>query len=50
VTRRESMYSFLFASSTAALLLWGGIGSKQAELPITKGPQAKPPLGPRGKL
>ena len=28
VTRRESMYSFLAFTSTAALLLWGGKGAK----------------------
>ncbi len=50
VTRRESMYSFLAFSSTAALLLWGGVGSKLTKLPITVGPQQKPPLGPRDRL
>ena len=50
VTRRESMYSFLFFSGTAACTLFGALGAKQAILPITKGPLAPRPLGPRDKL
>jgi photosystem I subunit 6 len=50
VTRRESMYSFLTLTGAASLLLWGGKGAKELKLPITVGPQAKAPLGPRDKL
>ena len=44
------MYSFRAFSSTGALLLWGAKGAKDAKLPITIGPQQKPPLGPRDRL
>ena len=49
MTRREAMYSFLFASGTLSCMLYGGIGAKDLNLPITIGPQAPPTLGPRGK-
>ena len=44
------MYSFLTLTGAAALLVWGGKGAKDAKLPITIGPLAKAPLGPRDKL
>lgn len=44
------MYSFLTLTGAASLLLWGSEGAKEFKLPITVGPQAKPPLGPRDKL
>tara|TARA_B110000977_G_scaffold163053_1_gene208798 strand:- start:10755 stop:11060 length:306 start_codon:yes stop_codon:yes gene_type:complete len=48
--RREAMYSFLALAGPAACLIFGGKGAKDADLPITKGPQQTPPLGPRDKL
>ena len=48
--RREAMYSFLALAGPAACLVFGGKGAADADLPITKGPQQTPPLGPRDKL
>ena len=48
--RREAMYSFLALAGPAACLIFGGKGAKDANLPITVGPQTTPPLGPRDRL
>ena len=44
------MYSFLALAGPAACLIFGAKGAKDADLPITKGPQQTPPLGPRDRL
>ena len=38
------------ARGPAACLIFGGKGAKDANLPITVGPQKTPPLGPRDRL
>ena len=48
--RREAMYSFLALAGPAACLIFGGKGAKDANLPITVGPQNEAQLGPRDKL
>ena len=48
--RREAMYSFLALAGPAACLIFGGKGAKDANLPITVGPQKEAQLGPRDKL
>jgi len=50
VTRRDAMYSFIALAGGAGFIGWGALGSKQVELPITKGPQKTPEVGPRGRL
>ena len=44
--RREAMYSFLALAGPAACLIFGGKGAKDANLPITVGPQQTPPSAP----
>jgi photosystem I subunit 6 len=44
------MYSFLALAGPAACLIFGGKGAKDANLPITVGPQKAAQLGPRDKL
>ena len=44
--RREAMYSFLALAGPAACLIFGAKGAKDADLPITKGPQQTPPSAP----
>merc|ERR1711904_638826 len=41
--RREALLGFIALGGGSSLLVWGGLGSKQAGLPITKGPAPKPP-------
>ena len=48
LTRREYLNG-LVALGGAAILIWGAKGSKDANLPITKGPQKEPEVGPRGR-
>merc|ERR1719261_1797318 len=48
--RREAMYSFLALAGPAACLIFGAKGAKDANLPITVGPQKEPQLGPRDRL
>ena len=48
------MYSFLFATSTLSLMLWGGLGATgkldgDLKLPIAVGPKNPPVVGPRGR-
>ncbi|CAG9465221.1 unnamed protein product [Pedinophyceae sp. YPF-701] len=50
LSRRESMLAFVTMFGTGSLLLWGAKGAKDAELPITKGPQKPAAKGPRGKI
>jgi len=50
LARREAMLGFLAIGGIGAVLVWGGKGSKDALLPITKGPQTAGEPGPRGKL
>lgn len=38
------------SAGLAGILVWGAVGSSAVELPITKGPQATPAVGPRGRL
>ncbi|KFM26724.1 Photosystem I reaction center subunit VI, chloroplastic [Auxenochlorella protothecoides] len=42
LTRREYLLAFVAGLGGTGLLLWGGIGSKATQLPITKGPQQTP--------
>lgn len=49
LTRREYLNG-LAALGGAALLVWGAKGSKDANLPITKGPQKGGEPGARGRL
>ena len=44
--RREAMYSFLALAGPAACLIFGAKGAKDANLPITVGPQKEPVKGP----
>eukprot|EP01025_Chloroclados_australasicus_P015902 TRINITY_DN1773_c0_g1_i2.p3 TRINITY_DN1773_c0_g1~~TRINITY_DN1773_c0_g1_i2.p3 ORF type:complete len:139 (-),score=21.20 TRINITY_DN1773_c0_g1_i2:146-562(-) len=46
VNRRESVFAFLAIGGAGSLLVWGGKGSKDIALPITKGPQTS---GENGK-
>lgn len=48
--RREAMYSFLALAGPAACLIFGAKGAKDANLPITVGPQKEPVKGPRDRL
>eukprot|EP01024_Parvocaulis_polyphysoides_P051218 TRINITY_DN5032_c1_g1_i7.p2 TRINITY_DN5032_c1_g1~~TRINITY_DN5032_c1_g1_i7.p2 ORF type:complete len:130 (+),score=23.65 TRINITY_DN5032_c1_g1_i7:253-642(+) len=48
LARREAVFGFLAISGAAALLVWGGKGSKDAELPIIKGPQTSGETGKGG--
>eukprot|EP00894_Picocystis_sp_ML_P002589 jgi/Pico_ML_1/53106/g3715.t1 len=48
--RREAMYAFLGVFGGAGIVAWGALGSKQAKLPITIGPQEPPTKGPGGKI
>lgn len=48
--RREAMYAFLGVFGGAGIVTWGALGSKQAKLPITVGPQEPPAKGPGGKI
>lgn len=50
VSRRESLRAIVALGGAGALLTWGAKGSKDANLPITKGPQKKPEVGPRGRI
>eukprot|EP01023_Acetabularia_acetabulum_P021728 TRINITY_DN2146_c0_g1_i1.p4 TRINITY_DN2146_c0_g1~~TRINITY_DN2146_c0_g1_i1.p4 ORF type:complete len:138 (-),score=40.82 TRINITY_DN2146_c0_g1_i1:139-552(-) len=49
VNRRESVFAFLAIGGPAALLVWGGKGSKDIDLPITMGPQTSGENGKGGK-
>ncbi len=49
LTRREYLQG-LVALGGAAILVWGAKGAKDANLPITKGPQKQAEAGPRGRL
>ncbi|KAL4551164.1 hypothetical protein Ndes2526B_g05470 [Nannochloris sp. 'desiccata'] len=49
LNRREYLQG-LVALGGVAILVWGAKGSKDANLPITKGPQKQAEVGPRGKL
>eukprot|EP01023_Acetabularia_acetabulum_P045229 TRINITY_DN4579_c0_g1_i4.p4 TRINITY_DN4579_c0_g1~~TRINITY_DN4579_c0_g1_i4.p4 ORF type:complete len:139 (+),score=34.52 TRINITY_DN4579_c0_g1_i4:179-595(+) len=49
VSRRESVFAFLAIGGPAALLVWGGKGSKDVSLPIAKGPQTQGENGKGGK-
>ena len=44
--RREALLGFIALGGGSAILAWGALGSKQAELPITKGPAPKAPPPP----
>eukprot|EP00892_Ulva_mutabilis_P012256 jgi/Ulvmu1/9402/UM051_0030.1 len=46
---RGAMLRFCAVASAGALLTWGALGSAQAGLPITKGPQTKGENGAGGK-
>ena len=46
VSRRESLRAIVALGGAGALLTWGAKGSKDANLPITKGPQKKPEASP----
>ena len=48
--RREAMYSFLALAGPAACLIFGAKGAKDANLPITVGPQKEPSRAPRPPL
>ena len=50
LTRREYLNALVALGGGASLLVWGAKGSKDAALPITKGPQKAPEVGPRGRL
>lgn len=50
LSRREAMYAFLGVFGGAGIVTWGALGSKQAKLPITVGPQEPPAKGPGGKI
>lgn len=39
VSKRETLRAIVAMGGAAALLVWGAKGSKDAKLPITKGPQ-----------
>ncbi len=49
LNRREYLTALVGLGGAAAILIWGGKGSAAANLPITKGPQKTPEVGPRGK-
>eukprot|EP01025_Chloroclados_australasicus_P059780 TRINITY_DN757_c1_g1_i1.p3 TRINITY_DN757_c1_g1~~TRINITY_DN757_c1_g1_i1.p3 ORF type:complete len:138 (+),score=19.50 TRINITY_DN757_c1_g1_i1:636-1049(+) len=48
VNRRESIFAFLAIGGAGSLLVWGGKGSKDIALPITKGPQTSGETGKGG--
>lgn len=48
--RRETMFGFLALGGSGAILAWGAKVSKDAVLPIAKGPQTSGEAGPQGKL
>ena len=50
LSRREAMLGFLVGTGGASILVWGAKGSKDAVLPITKGPSGPSAVGPRGRL
>jgi photosystem I subunit 6 len=50
LSRRESMLGFLAGLGGASILVWGGKGSKDGSLPITKGPSKPADVGPRGRI
>ncbi|QDZ24627.1 subunit H of photosystem I [Chloropicon primus] len=43
LARREALLGFITLGGGGAILTWGALGSKQAGLPITKGPAPPPP-------
>merc|ERR1711966_520053 len=49
LSRREAMFGFLALGGGLSIMLWGAEASK-LDLPITKGPQKTPEVGPRGRL
>merc|ERR1712151_645687 len=50
LSRREAMFAFCLGPGAAAILAWGIRGTKDANLPITKGPQNPAQVGPRGRI
>lgn len=50
LTRREYLNALVALGGGAALLAFGAKGAKDANLPITVGPQKAPEAGPRGRL
>jgi photosystem I subunit VI len=50
VSRREALRGVLAIGGLGSILIWGGKGAKDANLPITKGPQQKAEPGPRGRI
>ncbi|KAI8112914.1 hypothetical protein M9434_004234 [Picochlorum sp. BPE23] len=50
LTRREYLNALVALGGGAALLIWGAKGAKDANLPITIGPQKEAQPGPRGRL
>eukprot|EP01024_Parvocaulis_polyphysoides_P073933 TRINITY_DN95381_c0_g1_i1.p2 TRINITY_DN95381_c0_g1~~TRINITY_DN95381_c0_g1_i1.p2 ORF type:complete len:138 (-),score=26.24 TRINITY_DN95381_c0_g1_i1:180-593(-) len=50
VNRRESIFAFLAIGGPAALLVWGGKGTKDISLPIANGPQTSGESGKGGKF
>jgi len=50
LSRKEAIRSLLFAAGLGSFLLFGIKGSKDANLPIIKGPQTSGEKGPRAKI
>lgn len=50
LTRREYLQALVGLGGGLAILVWGLKGSKDANLPITVGPQKGGEAGPRGRL
>eukprot|EP00210_Caulerpa_lentillifera_P008906 g8497.t1 len=50
LSRKEAIRSLLFIAGAGTFVLFGLKGSKDANLPIIKGPQTSGEKGPRGKI
>jgi photosystem I subunit VI len=50
LSRREALLGFVSLSGIGAVLVWGAKGSKDANLPITKGPQTSGENGKGGSV
>jgi photosystem I subunit 6 len=50
LSRRESLLGFVALSGIGAIAAWGAKGSKDANLPITKGPQTSGENGKGGSV
>jgi photosystem I subunit VI len=50
LSRRESLLGFVALSGIGAITVWGAKGSKDAQLPITKGPQTTGENGKGGSV